>query len=758
MARALARLALSCVAVADATVLDHGERSLLQTWDNALEHGSGAANDTPVTRVVNLLKEMSKTLTNEMEEDEALYDKLSCWCSNNKYEKDAAIEAATAKVAELKSTIEQQTAHKAELKATLADLENSLAGDKKTLAQATALREKQVAQFHKADLDSTQSIENLKAAITVLSKHHSAPPESTVAGGAVFKSERDSWDTSFLSLNAHGFPWRETSSDARIEDKLDDFMRANGFHINPQGMQQQPPAAVHVQQKFLQQGSGALDTDSAVLSTEWSAVDLAIVQRAMKSASSFVQAHHAEEYQPAYNAQSGEIMGVMLKLKEEMEAGLAESQKQEAQRAADFADLRDAKVAQIESQEKMSEMKEDELANTVNTLAEAKEDLTKEEASLAADQKFMQNLGATCATADKDFEARKAARMAEIKAVSETISILHGDQARDAMSSTFGFMQVATSVSRHEELRRRDAAAALRQTAKKVGSPELSILATSVELDAFTRVKKAIDEMVAALRQQQADEVKKTDWCKEELHQNEMTTARNTDEKSGQEAAIAVLQSDLKSLKDGIADAAAQISKLQLELQRASEDRKRENMDFQKTIADQTTTIEVLHKALDKLAKFYDMMQVQAHAGRQTPPVPQKEYEPSKGAGGVMEMIEKLANDAKELMAAAKHSENEAQAAYEQTVADTNGSVEALQKEIVSKTQAKGKARKDERSAQSDLDDTNKEIEGLAKYNGEMHAECDYVLKNFDVRQSARSQEVEALQQAKQILSGASMS
>merc|ERR1719311_947315 len=102
-------------------------------------------------------------------------------------------------------------------------------------------------------------------------------------------------------------------------------------------------------------------------------------------------------------------------------------------------------------------------------------------------------------------------------------------------------------------------------------------------------------------------------------------------------------------------------------------------------------------------------------------------------------------------------SEAEAQAAYEQTVADTNGSVAALQKEIVTKTKAKAEATKDKQQTGQDIIDTVKELEGLAKYTGELHGECDYVLKNFDVRQQACAEEMEALQQAKQVLSGASL-
>jgi len=210
-----------------------------------------------------------------------------------------------------------------------------------------------------------------------------------------------------------------------------------------------------------------------------------------------------------------------------------------------------------------------------------------------------------------------------------------------------------------------------------------------------------------------------------------------------------------------IAKAKADISTLQVELQRASENRKKENLDFQKTVADQMVTAEILAKALDKLATFYDdafLQKGSASKNKQTPPVPQMEYSKSKGATGVMSMIEKLIYDTKEITAESKKSEGESQAAYEALVADTNASIQDLSNSITSKTKAKAKAKKDLSLTQGDLADAVEELEKLGTYNGDLHAECDYVLKNFMIRQKGRSEEIEALQQAKQILNGAGLS
>jgi hypothetical protein len=712
--------------------------ALLQTWGRALDSAAAGSKDTPITRVVNLLKEMQATLQKEAEEDESLYDKLACWCNNNRYEKDQAITAATAKIAELESTIKEVTAKSAELAEKIKELDADVAADKAALAEATKLREKQAKEFHSAEVESIQGIENLKAAIMVLERHH---------GGAFPQMQ-----LSLLSVNSHAkdIPWGE-DHESSLERSFGSFMRSSGLADSPP-LSSDSADASSSDARFLQKQ----DQSTAAATEGWSAADTMIVKRALKSASAFVQSKHGGEYYPSYSAQSGEILGVLKQLKDEMGASLSASQKEEAEAAATFNEMRNAKTAEIENNEQMAERKEDELADAKNALAEAKEDLDQTNAALTADQKFMINLQSTCKDADANFEKRKKERLDEIKVVSETIEILTADEAKDTFSSTYNFVQT----SQHRtDVRRERAAALLRQAAARGHSPELSVLATSVELDAFTRVKKAIDDMIAQLKAQQADEVKKSDWCTSEIQSNEMSTMKATSMKSDLEVKVSDLSSTMDKLSDEITVAKKDIAQLQLELQRASENRKQANMDFQKTVAEQRATQEILATALDKLAKFYDASFTQVGSKRQvsaqTPPVAQMKYEKSSASSGVMSMIEKLIYEAKGLEKDSIKGELEAQRQYEALVADTNGSVAALSKLITTKTGERAQTKKEKLETESDLKDTENDLEGLGKYNADLHGECDYILKNFGIRQEARGQEIEALQQAKQILSGA---
>merc|ERR1719433_383632 len=124
-------LVFVALAVQSATSSSSSEngRSLMQSWTGTLDGSS--SRDTPVTRVVNLLKEMGKTVQAEMDEDEGLYRKLKCWCNDNNWAKSNSIEKSQAKISELESTIQSVTGSTAELRGFIKELEAEHAADKK---------------------------------------------------------------------------------------------------------------------------------------------------------------------------------------------------------------------------------------------------------------------------------------------------------------------------------------------------------------------------------------------------------------------------------------------------------------------------------------------------------------------------------------------------------------------------------------------------------------------------------------------------
>merc|ERR1719225_530233 len=118
-------------------------------------------------------------------------------------------------------------------------------------------------------------------------------------------------------------------------------------------------------------------------------------------------------------------------------------------------------------------------------------------------------------------------------------------------------------------------------------------------------------------------------------------------------------------------------------------------------------------------------------------------------------MIQQIINDAKAMEAEAIRAEEDAQKAYEDFVKETNASTETKSKDIANKSEEKAKAEGDLVQANEDKEAALLELEQLSNYNAELHQSCDFIVKNFEIRQTARDEEVEALKQAKAILSGA---
>jgi len=344
-----------------------------------------------------------------------------------------------------------------------------------------------------------------------------------------------------------------------------------------------------------------------------------------------------------------------------------------------------------------------------------------------------------------------------MEAVSKALAVLSGDDAHDLFTRTFNpaLVQAAATSKRREE-----ASKLLSQVAKKLNSPRLSALAYRVRLDAFTRVKKAIDDMIAQLMKEKADEIKHKDFCVDEFNTNQLQTEKKEREKSDLIAKIEDLEMTIKALAEAIDKLKAEIAEMQLQMKRAGEDREKENKEFQTTVADQRETQRLLKAALNVLQDFYGkkaaLLQGRKQEPAGPPPPPGFEaYKKNAASGGVMDMIQQIITDAKAMEAEAIRSEEDAQKAYEDFVKETNASIEAKSKEIVNKSEEKAKAEADLVETKEAKEAVMLELEQLSNYNAELHQSCDFVMKNFDVRQTARDEEVEALKQAKAILSGA---
>lgn len=282
------------------------------------------------------------------------------------------------------------------------------------------------------------------------------------------------------------------------------------------------------------------------------------------------------------------------------------------------------------------------------------------------------------------------------------------------------------------------------------------------EQDVFDTVKNNIDGLIENLKSTQADEVKERDFCIEEINKNEDQTTAANNKKEDLESRIADLKATIQSATDAIAAAKQEIHETHVAMKQAGGNRAAQNKEFQLTVADARATQAIPKKALERLKQFYANKALLLQRGKQQPgaeapdaPAGFGEYKKAGGAAGAMGLLEMIIKESAATEKQAVEDEQEAQTDYEGFMKDSFTTIAALEAELTDKSEELAKADGEKTLADSSLANTQDDIYNLGDANRALHRRCDYLTDNFDVRQSARAEEIDSLEQGKAMLSGA---
>jgi len=647
------------------------------------------AKNRPVSKVINVLKDMVTQLEKEAEEDEETYETFACWCQTNDKEKTKSIADGEQVVADLTAAIEGFTASSARLNTEIEDLNKEIAKNIQALDTATALRQKESTEFKAEEKQTLQTIATLKSAVITLSKHHEA----------------------FLQGN----------------------LPASAFVQNAQ--------------------NGVLLRD--VINKNKNMMTELFTPRQRKSLDAYLQ-----DSQDGLAPASGEIFGILKQMQETFEGNLANSQKEETTNQADYENLKASKEAEIKAGNDQLDKKTELLATADINNVNAKADLEDTQNILDADIKFLANVKEQCGNMDAEYEERTETRHQEIAAVNKALSFLNSDEAHDLFTRSFNFIQVAMKNGLQQQ-KRDKISKVLALAARNANDPKLSMLAVKARMDAFTKVKQSIQDMVDNLVKEKEEEIKKKGYCIVEIEKNEQDIEAKTVEKNDLEAKIGDLSEMIHTLNTEIEALKAEVAELQVQIKRAGENREKANKEFQITVADQRATQKLLGAALDMLKGFYEKKAALVQNGAkvaQAPPPGFKSYEKNHKSGGVMGMMKAIIADSEAVENEAIRGEEYSQKIYEQFIKDSNVSIDQKIKKIVNKSEVKAKAEKDKVEAETQLESVLGELEALDEENADLHKDCDFTLKNFDIRQTARDDEIMALKQSLAMFGGAAFS
>merc|ERR1719171_3030446 len=114
-------------------------------------------------------------------------------------------------------------------------------------------------------------------------------------------------------------------------------------------------------------------------------------------------------------------------------------------------------------------------------------------------------------------------------------------------------------------------------------------------------------------------------------------------------------------------------------------------------------------------------------------------------------MIETIIDESAAVEAECVTAEKDAQAAYEGFMKDSDAAIEAASKDVTNKADELAKAEAAKVAAEDDAKHTTEDMLTLGELGQTLHKKCDFLVKNFELRQTARAEEIEALLSAKAI-------
>jgi len=667
----------------------------------------------PIRKVVTLLQQMQNKVAAEGKKKQEIYDKFMCYCNNADELLGAAVAEAEKKIPLVGSAIEEDTAMKKQLGADLKAHQSDRAAAKEAIGKATAMRGKEAAAFAKETGDLKTNIGALNKAIPAI--------EKGMSGG------------------------------------------------------------------FLQTTSATV-IRSLSISMDMSSVDRDLLTSFLSAGSS-------------YSPKGGEIAGILNTMLDEMSADLKDATDRENAAIVGFDELVGAKTKEIDALTKAIESKSIRVGELGVKIAEMKNDLTDTEEDMIESKKFLGDLKGNCEKKVTEWSLYKKMQGEELLALADTIKVLNDDDALELFKKTLpGSASSLVQVAVTDHVVQNKALIALKSMRIDGKDPRVDLLEVALRGGkiGFGKIIKMVEELVVTLQKEQTEDDGKKDWCEAEMDKTEDSKKGHLQDEADLETAIEDAKESVSTLKVEIEALDDGIKALDKEVADATETRQEEHEDFVETLSGNTAAVDLLNFAKNRLNKFYNPSQYKAPPKRELsedeqitvnmggtlapteapggiagtgigllqgdaapppPPAADLAYK-AKGeeSSGVIRMIDTLVADVEKELLESKLEEKDSQGDYEKFMSDAAAKRAEDSKSMNDKEASLAENQENLIRDEEGLKNKRVNLMETEKYLGELHAECDFLLKYYDMRKEARTNEIGALGKAKDVLSGADYS
>merc|ERR1719171_2022003 len=377
---------------------------------------------------------------------------------------------------------------------------------------------------------------------------------------------------------------------------------------------------------------------------------------------------------------------------------------------------------------------------------------------------------AACTAKSDEWSERVRARTEELAGIEKALEILTGDDAKALFNKAIKPGMEVTFIQQHSqvELPRNKAYSTLKHAAAKAKSLRLMAIAQNLKVGGnFDAVTGEIDKMMEVIKQEERDDIRKKDWCKEEIHKNEQEAARYEYKVEKKDALIGRLRHKLEEMEQTLLTTVEEIMQTKKDIKEMEDTRKAEHAEYQQAKSDDEAAVQLLGAAIESMSAFYKNNKVieLVQTGKQPTFAVSEDQAPDatfssagKSGGeskGILSIMTMIKEDLEDEITNGVKTEKQTQKDFEAQLKSAKTLVEDL---TLKKT-----------NLESDIASTNDEIndstvakednQGLLSeekdYLMSIKPDCDFMLNNFQSRRDARAQEVQGLIDAKGMLLGA---
>merc|ERR1719453_3038791 len=307
-----------------------------------------------------------------------------------------------------------------------------------------------------------------------------------------------------------------------------------------------------------------------------------------KVLSSLLQANAGDsdedlEFQPqatttSYESHSSGILDTLEDMQEKAEASLSSTRKDEMEAAHAFAMLKQG----LEDGIAVAKKQLSEATQTRSTTEEeqyaAETSLTETKETLAADSKYLAELKQSCTSKANEWAARQKQASEETAAIEKAKEVLSdGVKVLLQTSMRVKTRKLSGSV---DDSARSQVLKVLRRISKKAHSYKLMQLVASAQSDPFGKIRGLIEEMIAKLTKEAAEEADQKSFCDEEIGESKAKQADLTGKLDKMNARISKAVATKAKLTEDIKTLEAEVAEIDAGQAEATKIRGEENADY----------------------------------------------------------------------------------------------------------------------------------------------------------------------------------